>query len=127
MIPWDYDHSAGRDGDNELNLRNTFIDDHRNILLDRMMQLNARGYNDKRCERWWALRKANIFTIENINQRIQNLGNELKSSIDDNFQIWPYNGPGYYDANNHNQEVQILKDYLHNRIKFLDQYFDCKN
>ena len=127
IIPWDYDHSAGRDGDNELNLKNTFIDEHRNILLNRLMTLNAQNYNNRRCERWWTLRKSNLFSVDHINQQIDILENKLSSSIADNFKIWPYDGPGYYDTNNHIQEVQVLKDYLNNRIQFLDDYFDCQN
>jgi len=127
VIPWDYDHSAGRDGDNELNLRNTFIDDDRNILLDRLMKLNAHDYNNKRRARWQKLRQANIISIGPINDRIEFLKNEIASSIEDNFKIWPYDGPGYYDANNHEEEVQIMQVYLKNRIDFLDRYFATLN
>ena len=126
VIPWDYDHSAGRDGDNELNLRNTFMDDDRNILLDRLMTLNAQNYNNKRCRRWWVLRETDLFTDDNIIHQIDILENKLGSGIDDNFKTWPYDGPGYYDKNDHNQEVQLLKEYLNKRIPFLDNYFDCQ-
>ncbi len=126
VVPWDYDHSAGRDGDNELNLSNTMMDDDRNVLLDRLMMLNGRNYNDRRCDRWWELRSSSIFTPKNINHRINKLEIELTSEIDNNFNKWPYDGPGYYDQNDHLQEVQLMKDYLMNRITYLDQYFDCQ-
>ena len=102
------------------------MDDDRNILLDRLMTLNAQNYNNKRCRRWWVLRETDLFTDDNIIHQIDILENKLGSGIDDNFKTWPYDGPGYYDKNDHNQEVQLLKEYLNKRIPFLDNYFDCQ-
>lgn len=125
IIPWDYDHSAGRDGDNELNLNNTMIQDQRNILLDRLMKSNAKKYNDHRCQRWWTLRKLGIFSKETMSDRISQMQKEIDSEIKNNFTKWPYGGPGYYDTNDHYQEVELMKSYIEQRIDFLDNYFDC--
>ena len=45
----------------------------------------------------------------------------IKHEVDRNFEKWPIGGQYYYDANNYEQELQIMFDYLEIAIPQLDK------
>ena len=63
---WDYDHSYGRDGDNELNMMEREINCNRSILLERLSQIPEIGYLSQMKRRWLELREQNIISINEL-------------------------------------------------------------
>lgn len=120
---WDYDHSFGRDGDNEFNMLTYEIDCSRNIMLKRLMEIDKSNYPIILKNRWLQLRESNIISINNLNCMIQENNNLIKKDIDKNFEKWPVDSPDYFDANTYSQEVEIIKQYIEIRIPQLDNYF----
>lgn len=77
VAPWDYDHSWGRDGDNEKN-EVSDIAENRSILFRKLL------HNKRFCElietRWEKHRK-NVFSLENFNRHIIKNKNLIETSI----------------------------------------------
>ncbi len=67
---WDYDHSFGRDGDNEFNLMNRELNCYRSILLDRLSSMANSEYLLKVKTRWFELRKLNIISQNNFEKHL---------------------------------------------------------
>ena len=67
---WDYDHSFGRDGDNEPNMMERELNCNRSILLKRLTEVSDIGYLKKLKNRWFELRMQNIISIENFEKHI---------------------------------------------------------
>jgi len=119
---WDYDHSFGRDGDNELNMLERIIDERRVILFQRLLDLNPEGFNQKLSARWRSLRKA-IFTEGQLYGMIDDYDKEIRKHIPENAQRWPVDADWYFDSNNYAQEVQVVKSYITKRLNQLDERF----
>jgi spore coat protein CotH len=121
---WDYDHSFGRDGDNEYNMLNYKIDCNKNILLKRLMELDAAGYNRILIDAWGKHRDSGTISYFNILKMIfvnhMNINEELKK----NFTKWPVASNDYFDDNNYFREINIILQYLQIRIPELDLYFE---
>lgn len=118
---WDYDHSYGRDGDNEMNLIKP-IDCTRAILLKRLLQ--SKNYTDQLKQRYAALRSSGCFSIENFEKHIEENHKLIQKELNNNFKKWPVNAKWYYDENNYEQEIDILRQFIRMRIEQLDQYFN---
>ena len=121
---WDYDHSFGRDGDNELNMMERELNCSRSILLNRLMQISETGYSDKMKNRWFELRRLKIISFKNIKNHIDNNDKIIRKAIDENSEIWPIDSKWYYDNNNYNEEVDLILDFVKLRINQLDEYFN---
>ncbi|MDG1517093.1 MAG: CotH kinase family protein [Flavobacteriales bacterium] len=121
---WDYDHSFGRDGDNERNLMERELDCNRAILLERLSKISEIGYLFKLKRRWFELRKQNIISFENFDKHINNNDKRINKEVDKNFEKWPLNSKWYYDDNDYNQELDLMKDFVKVRINQLDEYFN---
>jgi hypothetical protein len=119
---WDYDHTFGRDGDNESNFFERLLDEKRLVLFQRLMRLNAGNFNDKLAERWWELRK-NVFTVENIYKLIAQNDQILRPYISKNAAVWPIDNPWYYDSNDYFQELDRMKNFIRKRLVQLDKRF----
>lgn len=122
IAPWDYDHAFGRDGDNELNIRRKFINLRRSLLFDRL--LDKPWYMKLLNDRWHKLIAKNIISEQAINGRITEYAAKVAPHIDGNAAVWPVDGPYYYDANNFDQEVDVMREYLDVRFDSLHQYFE---
>ena len=120
---WDYDHSFGRDGDNELNMLTSILGCQRSNLLRRLMSTNAFDYNDRLAARWRELRSSNKISSLSFNARIDELYDFLRPELPRNFEAFPYNGKFYYDANDLDQEVGLMREYIELRIPQLDKRF----
>ena len=121
---WDYDHSFGRDGDNELNLMDRELNCNRSVLLARLSLISETGYLDKLKKRWYELRELNIISCENIEYHIDRNDKIIRNAINDNFDIWPIDSKWYYDKNNYEQEINLISDFVKLRINQLDEYFN---
>lgn len=121
---WDYDHSFGRDGDNEHNLMERELDCNRSILLKRLVNIPSIGYLDKLKKRWFELRKENIISTKKFKRHIDENEKIIRSEIEKNFEKWQVNGKWYYDNNNYEQELDLIQDFVKIRIRQLDEYFN---
>jgi hypothetical protein len=121
---WDYDHSFGRDGDNEHNLMERELDCNRAILLERLSKISDIGYLDKLKNRWIELRNQNIISIENFEKHIVDNDKVINKEVNKNFERWPLNSKWYYDENGYNQELDLMRDFVKIRINQLDEYFN---
>ncbi len=119
---WDYDHSFGRDGDNEPNMMQRELDINRNYLLRKWMGTNYQDYRQRLSDRWLWLRE-NILYLEKLNHMIDQNAETVRPLVDKNFERWPVDGPHYYDKATFEEEVQRIKDYLEMRLPYLDEYF----
>jgi hypothetical protein len=120
---WDYDHSFGRDGDNEMNMMERELDCNRSVLLRRLMEIPQSVYPKKLKERWFSLRNAQIISIKNMKNHIEANSKIIKEAVERNFELWPVDSKWYYDNNSYDDEIQILIDFTELRIPQLDLYF----
>ena len=123
---WDYDHSFGREGDNEINLIKE-LNCNRSILLERLSNISEIGYLQKLKSRWFNLRRKNIISIENFEKHIINNDKVINGHIKKNFIKWPVNSKWYYDDNDYLQELDLMRDYIRIRVNQLDKYFNLLN
>lgn len=121
---WDYDHSFGRDGDNEHNLMEHELDCNRAILLERLSKISDVGYLDKLKNRWFEVRNQNIISIENFEKHIVDNDKALNKEVNKNFERWPLNSKWYFDDNGYKQELDLMRDFVKIRINQLDEYFN---
>ncbi len=120
---WDYDHSFGRDGDNELNLNNE-LNFERSILLKRLMNIAGSVYPERLKNRWKELRKKNIISLENFKSHVNRNDEIIKKVITRNFKKWPVDDKWYYDANSYDQEIELMICFVEQRIRYLDGFFE---
>tara|TARA_Y100000385_G_scaffold290567_1_gene364279 strand:- start:3773 stop:4939 length:1167 start_codon:yes stop_codon:yes gene_type:complete len=121
---WDYDHSFGRDGDNEYNLMESELNCNRAILLERLSNISGIGYFSRLKKRWFELRQQNIISIENFEKHIVENDRLINDDIKNNFEKWPINSKWYYDDNGYSQELDLIRDFVKIRINQLDEYFN---
>ena len=121
---WDYDHSFGRDGDNELNLMERELNCDRAILIERLSKIPDIEYLLKLKKRWFELRKQNILSVENFERHIMDNDRVINEEVKTNFEKWPLNDQWYYDDNGYRQELDLMREFVKIRIKQLDAYFN---
>ncbi len=121
---WDYDHSFGRDGDNERNLMERELNCNRAILLERLSKIPELDYQFKLKKRWFELRKQNIISVYNYEKHIIDNDKLIGKDIGKNFDRWPIESKWYYDDNNYNEELELMLEFVKIRICQLDEYFN---
>jgi len=121
IAPWDYDHSFGRDGDNEMNLKN-YLDVKRSILFKRLLQFN--WYKKRLKTRWVQLNNNGILSVKGLRQRILEKSTFIKKYTKRNFEIWPIKDKNYYDANDFEQEIELMLNFIKERHSVLNKYFN---
>ncbi len=122
---WDYDHSFGRDGDNEPNMLARMADEHRNILFDRL--LKSPSYKKALSERWKMLRRNNIFSEENIARMMTENDAYIRSGIEENAAFWPIDAPDYFDGSDYEEEKERILQYVPLILDTLDKRFGYVN
>ncbi len=122
ISPWDYDHSFGRDGDNELNLDERPLTMERSILFRRLLAFDWYKTNLK--ERWEELNHANILSADGLKQRIQIKSAQISESVAKNFELWSVDDQWYYDDNNFIDEINIMINFIDLRHSRLENYFN---
>lgn len=119
---WDYDHGLGRDGDNERNMLERMLDEKRNTLMKRLIELNPERFNEKMAQRWKELRKSTI-TVQNIDKMIAENNEVIEPYIKENAKLWPVDGKWYFDKNDYYQEIKLIQTYVKKRLIQMDQRF----
>ena len=120
---WDYDHSFGRDGDNELSFWGKKIKCESSILVKRLMEIEQTGYRSKLKQRWLELREQGILSVESFRTKMQANKKIIDGEVAGNFKKWPVNGSWYFDDNSFDQELKLMFLFAQIRIKQLDLYF----
>lgn len=120
---WDYDHSFGRDGDNEPNMMRTQVKPERAMLIDRLLCGGLPDYKSRLKQRWQQLRENNIISCDNILNHVNENDNIIKEEVLANAKLWKYDAKWYYDDNDYAEEIGILKEFSKLRIAQLDSYF----
>ena len=120
---WDYDHSFGRDGDNELNMMERELNCSRSILIRRLMETPGSEYPENLKNRWLELRNEGIISLDNILEHISRNNRLIKDEVEKNFEIWPADSKWYFDGNGYQEEVELIKTFTSLRIDQLDNRF----
>lgn len=115
---WDYDETYGRYGDNRLNNIETEVNWRNHALFERLMAQPA--FRQLVKERWKKHRD-NALSLEVIFSRMDRYASELDVVLGRNFDRWPANGPGYTDQFIAASETDLIRSFIKNRLKVLDQ------
>lgn len=121
FIPWDYDHSFGRDSDNELNMMRHELDVNRAVLLRRLNDWET--YRSKLMVRYFQLRANNVFSIKNFENMLHENDKIIRPHVDRNFEKWPTKAYYYFDDAGYDAELKVMKDYVKMRVELLDNFF----
>lgn len=121
IAPWDYDHSFGRDGDNELNMDERQLKIERSILFNRL--LAQEWYKALLKKRWLELNDREILSVAGLKRRVITMSQSISGAVAKNTKLWPNDAEIYYDANDFAQEIEIMLSYLDLRHKRLEDYF----
>lgn len=119
---WDYDHTFGRDGDNEMNFFERFIDVRRANLFDRLIALDA-DYIPAVAERWKELRLKGIISFEGITEMIEDYNNQIADYIAKNQAVWPIDEKWYFDNSDYWMELDLMRSFIQIQILRLDKAF----
>jgi spore coat protein CotH len=121
---WDYDHSFGRDGDNELNMAEEDLKWWKNILLKRLMEIEETGYRDALKDRWQELRESGLFTMAHLREHVRKNDERIGKSAARNFELWPPDSKWYFDDNGYREEIDLMLSFMEMNIRRLDTYMD---
>ncbi len=119
---WDYDHSFGRDGDNELNMSERGISWERCPLLFRLANNPNMNYSERLEERWFELRKKGIISEKNFKRHVDKNSQRISNYIQQNFTKWPVNNDWYYDDTDYHQELDTMQKFVEIRLNQMDAY-----
>lgn len=117
---WDFDHSFGRDYQNNLNMMNELLNWQRSILFSRLMSFSEYRLQTK--NRWFQLR-SNVFTVDNMKRMIEENDKIISREIRKNCKKWSYTDEFYTDSNDYEAEIQLIFDYLDLYLPYLDRFF----
>lgn len=120
---WDYDHSLGRDGDNELNMMDRPLKWKRSILFVRLLDSKTLNYRDQLESRWKELRENGLFSLSHIKKQMQEIDRTIQKAVVRNFDKWPVKSYWYYDDNDYEKEKEILESFVQLRLAQLDKEF----
>ncbi|MCZ2394429.1 MAG: CotH kinase family protein [Chitinophagales bacterium] len=124
---WDFDHSFGRDGDNEMNLNERPLNMKRSILFVRLWNNPYLNFNQRLMDRWHELRNNQMISESEIHKMIDRNVRIIQPYISKNNRLWPKNSPDYYDDNDFYQELALMDSFIKSRIKDLDKLFCYPN
>jgi hypothetical protein len=117
---WDYDDAFGRDGEGELKMTESLPNFDRCLILNRLQNNPYLNYNARLRKRYKELRDNGIFSKQHIEKMIRDNDKVIKGELSRNFDKWPIDGIGYFDANTYEEELEIMLKYLDIRIPQLD-------
>ncbi len=118
VVPWDYDDSFGRNGDNTLQTQECGWE--RNILLKRLFDLNVNDYRHKLITKWYTA-KTNQVSYAHIHNFIQLKKEQLKTvGLAKNIKKWPLDGQGYADNATFEEEINLMETWIEQRVPKID-------
>jgi spore coat protein CotH len=123
---WDYDHSFGRDGDNEMNMMDRSMRIERSKLFNRLLASESLDYMDKLKRRWAQLRSSGLFSENYMKSRVSKIDKKIYKSVQRNAEIWPLNSKWYYDENTYEEEKILFLKFVKMRLEVLDEEFDYR-
>ena len=121
VAPWDYDHSFGRDSDNESNMMVHIIDCDRSVLLRRLSAWEP--YRQKLAARWQQLRTDGIVSPKAFARMVEENRSLIAKAVKTNERLWPVDNAIYYDANDFDQELDIMLRFASLSIERMDSLF----
>ena len=124
---WDYDHSFGRDGDNEMNMMDRSMRIERSILFNRLLDSKDLGYRDKLKTRWAELRRNGLFSENYMELKVKEIDTHINQAVQANAKIWPWKSTWYYDDNNYEEEKSLFLKFVKMRLEVLDEEFEFSN
>ncbi|MCP4219216.1 MAG: hypothetical protein GY765_31565, partial [bacterium] len=119
IIPWDKDGIMGRMHDMSKRPHNLMLETH---LFKRC--LNVPYFVETFKLKWERLKGANIISTDNIYKMIDRNIRMLADAQKRNFLRWPVDYYRYPDKNNFEQEIAYTKEWIRERILFLDQQIE---
>ncbi len=122
IAPWDYDHSFGRDGDNEANMDVRPLEIERSIMFRRLLEYD--WYRMLLRQRWEMLNQSELLSENGLSQRVIEKSKRIKAAAERNFEVWPIDDKHYYDANNFDTEVELILQFIRLRHERLREYFE---
>ena len=124
---WDYDHSFGRDGDNELNMMERSMRIERSALFNRLLASEDLDYREKLKARWAEMRINGLFSEKYMKSKVIEIDARINESIKLNSKIWPWDSKWYYDDNDYEKEKALFLKFVKMRLEVLDEEFDYSN
>ena len=118
---WDYDDAFGRDGEGELKMLNSLPDFDRCLLLNRLQNNPYLDYDAQLRRRYKELRDSGLFSKKHVEDMIDANDRMIRADVARNFEKWPVDGTGYYDACTYEEELAIMREYLDLITPFLDR------
>ena len=92
----------------------------RSVLFTRLLGSKTLDYNTKLKKRYHELRDQDIFSADNIREMRSKIDIQISSSLIENEKLWPMKSQWYYDDNNYQQEVEIIKKFIDLRLNQMD-------
>ncbi len=117
---WDYDDAFGRDGEGELKMTESLPNFERCLLLNRLENNPFLDYDARLRQRYKELRDSGLFSKQHIEEMIEANHRIIKNEVKRNFELWPVDGEGYFDAYTYEEELGVMREYLDIRIPQLD-------
>ncbi len=121
---WDYDHSFGRDGDNELNMMDRALDCNRSVLIRRLSEIPKIKYQQRLKSRWRTHRNNGTICLKNLANLVASNNTKISCEIQHNAKKWPISSTWYFDDNDYAQEKDLLLRFVELRLGQIDRYFE---
>ena len=122
---WNYEHSFGRNGDEEHHKVDDPIRWKQSILLKRLMESPNSDYPENLKQRWRDLRKTGVISKGSLMKMMEINQKEMAPFLGQNEELWPLNSKWYVHDNNYEDEIEIMTQFIHLRIPHLDEYFQA--
>lgn len=120
---WDYDHTFGRDGDNEKNDYRKVMFFENSIVLNRLMQIESTNYKKEIKERWSELRSSSIISVQSLIRHMDKNYANIIEDVSKNSERWPVSEKWYFDNYTIKEELGLMKKYVKFKVNALDTYF----
>lgn len=120
IAPWDYDHSYGRDGDNELNLLERRLKIKRNLLFKRILENNTDDFKGQAYATWKAYRKT-LLSEKALLNLVEKRKQAFEHLIPKNEKVWSTRDTTwYFDESSFDEEIALMQAYFKKRLVELD-------
>ena len=123
IVPWDYDHTFGRDGDSEPN-EHEIMNIDRNTLLSRLFKLNTDNYIKKLKNRYNELRKSGKINAKKLTELIDREYAKIHDFAKKNEDRWPVNADYFFDDANFEDEIKSIKKWIPIQLNLMNDYFE---
>jgi len=118
---WDYNNSFGRNARGGL-LQPGIIKFQRNLLITRLLELNAQNYKKRLKERFIYLSKSKILTSENILSMIEKDYKLMNSYASKDEMKWYTDVSNYSDTTCFKSEVNYIKQWIPQQLDIVNDY-----